>query len=199
MCSVSADSELSKLLFLLLCYLFVTPNLLASDSRSERFSEAGYRITDFRAAVPDSVPSATTITTEQLQQLIKQQRVLLIDVLPTPIKPKDRPDHLLWLPPARNNIPDSYWLPNVGFGALSADLDHYFRDNLSRLSKRDKSLAIVIYCLADCWMSWNAAMRAAVEYGYSNVYWYPDGTTGWEAQQLPLQQSRPVPMEVQSK
>jgi PQQ-dependent catabolism-associated CXXCW motif protein len=190
-------SEIDKLLFLLLGCLFIT-DLAASETQSELFSDEGYRIAEFRSPVPDSVPSASTITTEQLQQLIKEQPVLLIDVLPTPIKPKDRPDNLLWLPPARNNIPGSYWLPNVGFGALSTELDHYFRDNLARLSKHDKSLAIVIYCLADCWMSWNAAMRAAIEYGYNNVFWYPAGTTDWEARQLPLQPSQPIPIGAHS-
>ena len=38
---------------------------------------------------------------------------------------------------------------------------------------------LVIYCQADCWMSWNAAKRA-LSYGYPNVAWYPDGTDGWE-------------------
>ena len=38
---------------------------------------------------------------------------------------------------------------------------------------------VVIYCLADCWMSWNAAKRI-LAYGYSNVAWYPEGTDGWE-------------------
>ena len=170
-------------------------HLIASEAQSELFSAEGYRMSEFRAPVPESLPSVSTLTTEQLQQLIAEQTVLLIDVLPTPVKPKDRPDHLLWFPPERSNIPESYWLPNVGFGALSAELDRYFRENLARLSDQDKTLAIVIYCLADCWMSWNAARRAAIEYGYTNIYWYPDGTTGWEAQQLPLQQSQPIPLD----
>jgi PQQ-dependent catabolism-associated CXXCW motif protein len=83
----------------------------------------------------------------------------------------------------------------VGFGALSTELDNYFKDNLQRLSNSDKSSNIVFYCLADCWMSWNAAKRAAHEYGYANVYWYPDGTTGWEAQNLPVEPSMPIAME----
>lgn len=121
--------------------------------------------------------------------------MLLIDVLPTPIKPKDRPANLLWLPPPRRNIPGSHWLPNVGFGALSDELDLYFKENLERLSYGDKTTNIVIYCLANCWMSWNAAKRAATEYGYTNVFWYPDGTTGWEATGQPLKESQPVPIE----
>ncbi|MCG8050098.1 MAG: PQQ-dependent catabolism-associated CXXCW motif protein [Candidatus Thiodiazotropha taylori] len=193
-CLAKGISNTGKILILLVATLHIS-NCASSESQSELFSAQGYRLAEFRAPVPDSVPSASTLSTEQLQRLLTEQPVLLIDVLPTPIKPKDRPEHLLWLPPARKNIPGSYWLPNVGFGALSDELDRYFRRNLAELSKQDSTLAIVIYCLADCWMSWNAAMRAAVEYGYSNVYWYPDGTTGWEAKNLPLQPSQPIPID----
>jgi PQQ-dependent catabolism-associated CXXCW motif protein len=38
---------------------------------------------------------------------------------------------------------------------------------------------LVIYCQADCWMSWNAA-KQALSYGYTNVAWYPEGTAGWQ-------------------
>jgi rhodanese-related sulfurtransferase len=41
-------------------------------------------------------------------------------------------------------------------------------------------------------MSWNAAKRA-LAMGYSNVAWYPEGTDGWAAADLPLQQATPVP------
>jgi PQQ-dependent catabolism-associated CXXCW motif protein len=114
--------------------------------------------------------------------------------MPAPIKPKDGPENLLWLPSARHNIPGSQWLPNVGYGALSAELENYFKDNLQRFSNNDKNTKIVLYCLADCWMSWNAAKRAATEYGYTSIYWYPDGTTGWEALELPLEKSDLIPM-----
>jgi PQQ-dependent catabolism-associated CXXCW motif protein len=167
----------------------------AAQEEAERFSSDGYRITEFRAPVPDSVPAGTTITTEQIQSLLKAEHAVLIDVLPAPVKPKDRPDNLLWLPPARHNIPGSHWLPNIGYGVLSDELENYFKANLLRLSSQDKSTNIVFYCLADCWMSWNAARRAATEYGYTNVYWYPDGTTGWEAAGLPLEKSSALPME----
>ena len=45
---------------------------------------------------------------------------------------------------------------------------------------------LVFYCLANCWMSWNAAKRA-LSLGYPNVAWYRDGTDGWLAASLPLE------------
>ncbi|MBT2990924.1 MAG: PQQ-dependent catabolism-associated CXXCW motif protein [Candidatus Thiodiazotropha sp. (ex Ctena orbiculata)] len=180
---------------LLLLVLFTSASNASTAAESTLFSSDGYRIDRFRAPVPDSVPSGTTITTEQLHTLRQERDLLLIDVMPAPVKPKNRPDTLLWLPPSRDNIPGSYWLPNIGYGALSDELERYFKDNLERLSKGDKGREIVLYCLADCWMSWNAARRAATEYGYTNIYWYPDGTTGWEAAGLPLEQSAPIPLK----
>jgi PQQ-dependent catabolism-associated CXXCW motif protein len=188
---VPYPGSLATLFFSLLLTLSVCHAL---DLKDELFSTAGYRIDQFRAPVPETVPGAQTIDTTALQSLMRREETLLIDVLPTPVKPKDRPDNLLWLPPARQNIPGSYWLPNVGFGQLSQELEDYFHSSLERLSKGDKAQALVIYCLADCWMSWNAAKRAALEYGYSQVYWYPDGTTAWEAEGLELEKCLPEPM-----
>ena len=91
--------------------------------------------------------------------------------------------------PPRENIPGSVWLPNVGYGELSAEFADYFRTELERLTGGDKSKPLVFYCDANCWMSWNAAKRA-MTYGYSAVQWYPDGTDGWKEADLPLE-SRP--------
>ena len=41
-------------------------------------------------------------------------------------------------------------------------------------------------------MSWNAAKRA-LELGYSDVAWYPEGTDGWLIAGLPLQDATPEP------
>jgi rhodanese-related sulfurtransferase len=40
-------------------------------------------------------------------------------------------------------------------------------------------------------MSWNAAKRAA-SLRYTRVYWYPDGTNGWEGTKLPTADAEPV-------
>ncbi len=175
--------------------LLLVPIGAVAREEPELFADDGYRIAEFRAPVPATAPSCATIDTDQLQALLQHEEVVLLDVLPAPVKPKDRPANLLWLPPPRHNIPGSHWLPNVGYGALSVELENYFSNNLERLTSGNKDRKIVIYCLADCWMSWNAAKRAATEYGYRAVYWYPDGTTGWEAAGLPLEKSVAVPMD----
>jgi len=186
---------LAALSGLLLCATLTSNLAIAADTDSPLFSADGYRIDAFRAPVPDAVDGATTLTTAELQALLKQPDVVLLDVLPAPVKPKNRPANLLWLPPDRYDIPGSHWLPNVGYGALSNEFERYFKVNLAKLTGGDKARPIVIYCLADCWMSWNAARRAGTEYGYTRVYWYPDGTTGWEGAGMSLEKRVPVDMD----
>jgi PQQ-dependent catabolism-associated CXXCW motif protein len=178
-----------------LCLVTSAPALSADDQAF--FSPEGYRLSEFRSPVPPSLTGTEVVDTSAVQRLLADPDTgpIPIDVLPAPVKPDGLPATSLWLPPDHTNIPGSVWLPNVGFGRLSDALDIYFRDNLERLTDGDRDKPILIYCLADCWMSWNAAKRAAQAYGYTRVYWYPEGTTGWEAAGLPLAKSRPVPMD----
>jgi len=155
---------------------------------------ADYRMEAYRAPTPASLAGAGVLTNEAAHELWAAKAAHFIDVLPRPPKPKDLPEGTIWHVPPRDNIPDSVWLPNVGFGALSPEMEEYFQTNLQRITSGDASAAIVIYCLADCWMSWNAAKRS-LALGYRNVYWYPEGTDGWAAAGWPLQAATPVPIE----
>ena len=191
------SAPIPRLPILILCSLCLClPASSVIGEQAPLFDPDGYRIDGFRGPVPNMVPGAATVTTEDVKKLLETTRTspVLIDVLPSPPKPKGLAPTSLWLPPTRHNIPGSVWLPNVGYGRLSDALDRYFQVNLERLTGGDKSRSIVIYCLADCWMSWNAARRAA-EYGYSRVLWYPKGTDGWEFAEHPLEAAKPLPME----
>lgn len=152
----------------------------------------GYRLDDYRSPVPATVAGGRAIGTAEAQALWRKQGALFVDVLPAPRRPEKLPAEALWKPLPRRDIPGSLWLPDVGRGAINEALDAYFRDNLARATKGDKGAAIVLYCLADCWMSWNATKRAA-GYGYTQLYWYRDGTSGWEAAALPVAEAIPAP------
>jgi PQQ-dependent catabolism-associated CXXCW motif protein len=182
----------TRLLALWLLCLFARPGTgaLANDP-APLFDADGYRIDEFLAPVPATAPGATTVTTAQVQALHADAQTLLIDVLPAPPRPAGLSPTDLWLPPPRLNIPGSVWLPNVGYGRLSAELTGYLERNLARLTGGDHGRRLIVYCRADCWMSWNAAKRLAAA-GYTAVYWYPEGTTGWEAAGLRLEASRPA-------
>jgi len=149
-----------------------------------------YRTDDYRAPVPATVAGGRAIATDEAQRLWRGKRAVFIDVLPAPRRPEGlRPD-ALWKPLPRRDIPGSLWLPDVGRGALPEPLAAYFRAALERATGGDKSAPLVLYCLADCWMSWNATKRAA-SYGYTQLYWYRDGTIGWEAAALPTAEATP--------
>ena len=152
----------------------------------------GYRMQAYRAPVPAELTGGTVVSLEEARALIEAGDIVLIDVLPRPPKPQGLPEGTIWRPRPRYNIPGSVWLPNTGFGALAPETEAYFQDNLEQLSKGSSATKLLFYCLADCWMSWNAAKRA-LSYGYAEVYWFPEGTDAWEAAGLPLEQSEPAP------
>jgi PQQ-dependent catabolism-associated CXXCW motif protein len=113
-------------------------------------------------------------------------------VLPRAPRPRDLPAGTLWRDKPRANIPGSIWLPDTGYGKLAASMADYFSKGLEKATNGDRAKTLVLYCLADCWMSWNAARRA-LTLGYSDIVWYRDGTDGWLAAGLPLQDSAPEP------
>jgi len=156
---------------------------------------AGYQMENYRSPVPATLKGVKVVNAVQVKKLIDAGSVVLIDVLPSPPKPKSLKKGSLWLPVAREKIPNSQWLANVGFGVISDALDTYFRTNLERLTQGDKLRPVVFYCRADCWMSWNAAKRAREEYGYKNLYWFSRGIDGWEEKNYPTQAQHPVPMD----
>ena len=57
-------------------------------------------------------------------------------------------------------------------------MEDYFRTRLALLTAAEPGKPLVFFCQRNCWMSWNAAKRA-IEWGYKNVIWYPEGTDGW--------------------
>ena len=137
----------------------------------------GYRMDRYRAPTPAIVPGAERVGTEEVVRLARAG-TLLLDVLPSPPRPAGLPEGTQWAPKPHLSIPGAHWLPNVGYGTLSPEQENYFRSNLERLTGGDRSRPLVIFCQPDCWMSWNAAKRAA-EWGYRAVKWFPEGTGGW--------------------
>jgi PQQ-dependent catabolism-associated CXXCW motif protein len=152
----------------------------------------GYRTDNYRAPVPATLSGARVLATDEAEAVWRVGNAVFIDVLPRPPKPPNLPEGTIWRDKPRSNIPGSIWLPDTGYGALAAATEDYLREGLARASGGDKARPLVIYCQADCWMSWNAAKRAR-SYGYSSVAWYPDGTDGWQRANLPVEDSQPLP------
>jgi PQQ-dependent catabolism-associated CXXCW motif protein len=138
-----------------------------------------YRTDDYRKPVPLTLKGATVLSGADALKAWSAKTAVFIDVYPHPPKPADLPAGTIWRDTSHMTIEDAIWLPNVGYGVLSAEHDAYFRRNLTTLTKGDKTKPLVFFCLKNCWMSWNAAKRA-LSYGYTNVEWYRDGSDGWQ-------------------
>jgi PQQ-dependent catabolism-associated CXXCW motif protein len=152
----------------------------------------GYRTDNYRAPVPATLVGVRVLATEEAEAIWRSGAGVFIDVLPRPPKPQNLPAGTIWRDKPRLNIPGSMWLPDAGYGTLAAATEEYLRLGLARASGGNNAALLVIYCQADCWMSWNAAKRA-LSYGYSNVAWYPEGTDGWQRANLPVTDSQPEP------
>jgi PQQ-dependent catabolism-associated CXXCW motif protein len=151
-----------------------------------------YRMDDYRAPTPATLRGAIVLSTVEAHAHWEKGDAVFVDVLPRPPRPAGLPDSTIWRPKPRDDIPGSVWLPDTGYGALAEVMQQYFERGLQQATDGERNRLIVFYCLANCWMSWNAAKRA-VALGYTNVAWYPDGTDGWAAQNLPLEPRTPVP------
>lgn len=165
-----------------------------AEEPAEFDAVTGYRISRYQAPVPEEVPGAKRVQFEDVERIVKERSAILIDVMATDGAGVDSETGRWQLRRPRKNIPGSHWLADVGRGKPGAALEHYFTSNLERLTGGDKARAIVIYCLADCWMGWNAAKRAAT-YGYTAVQWYPEGSDGWRDWDGTLADAEPVPMD----
>ncbi|MDE2577388.1 MAG: PQQ-dependent catabolism-associated CXXCW motif protein [Hyphomicrobiales bacterium] len=153
---------------------------------------SAYRMEDFRAPVPATLKGARVLTTGEAFALFTAKTAAFVDVLPHAPKPANLPAGVVWRDKIRMDIPGSLWLPDVGYGAIAQQTMDYFKRGLEKASGGDLNKPLVFYCLKDCWMSWNAARRA-LEIGYRQVLWYPDGTDGWEAEGHRTEQRAPEP------
>lgn len=175
-------------LLLLLLFGLTLPAPLAAEPPPE---PEGYRMGDYRTPTPATLAGARVVDTAEAEALWRAGAAF-VDVLPRAPKPEGLPPGTLWRERPRHNIPGSLWLPDTGYGALAPATEAYFRAGLAKAAGGDRGQPLVIYCLADCWMSWNAAKRA-LSYGHAAVVWYPEGTDGWAAAGLPLALSEPEP------
>jgi PQQ-dependent catabolism-associated CXXCW motif protein len=152
----------------------------------------GYRTDAYHAQTPATLKGATVLSSAEAHALWESKRAAFIDVLPQAPRPKNLPKDVVWRDKPHNDIPGSVWLPDTGYGELSAPMRGYFLYGLSNAAQGDARLTLVFYCQRDCWMSWNAAKRALAS-GFAKVDWYPDGADGWEQAGYPLEERAPAP------
>lgn len=169
------------------------PAALPADTKHFS-SETGYRISRYRAPTPDNAVGGTRIDIDALDRLVSDEKALLLDVMIAEGAGTDPKTGVWRLSKPRKTIPGAIWLADVGKGHLTPELDDYYKRNLMRLTQGDPDHPIIIFCMADCWMSWNAVKRAA-DMGYRRIYWYAEGTDGWRDWDRPFEVAVPVPLK----
>jgi PQQ-dependent catabolism-associated CXXCW motif protein len=169
--------------------------LLAPSGASAQETVAepdSYRMDNYRTPVPRTLHGARGVLSAEAAGKLKDEGAVFLDVYPRAPKPPNLPASTVWREPPHRSIKGAIWLPNVGYGVLSAPTQAYFDTHLARLSGGDRARPLVFFCLRDCWMSWNAAKRA-ISMGYTAVYWFPEGSDAWEETGYPITVIEPVP------
>ena len=128
---------------------------------------------EFHGPTPSSIPGGQVITTKGLLALVqgKQTPYFLFDVLGSAET----------LPGAM----PSAWLAQAG--SFNDPISQQFGQMLRQSTQSRTDVPLIFYCLStQCWMSYNAALRA-IKLGYTNVLWYRGGIEAWKSAGLPIQ------------
>lgn len=150
-----------------------------------------YRMEEYHDPVPETLSGAVVVDVEQAHQLWLAGETVFVDVFPQPPKPENLPEGTLWIERPRVTIEGAFWLPNTGYGRAPIGMDAYLKEGLSAATAGDLAKPRLVFCRANCWMSWNAARRAMLELGYQNVFWFPDGMDAWSFEELPTEKKKP--------
>ncbi|WP_118133510.1 PQQ-dependent catabolism-associated CXXCW motif protein [Oceanicella sp. SM1341] len=171
----------------LLALLLAGPAAAATEAAPE---PEGYRQEHYRAPVPATLQGAEVIDTEEAHRLWAAG-VPFIDTLPHDFRPANLPEGTVWRDTPHDTIRGAVWLANTGYGALDPATEAWFLDMLGQLARGRPDRSMVIFCKAECWMSWNAARRA-VAHGFTGIRWYPEGVDGWAAANYPMERATPL-------
>ena len=157
--------------------------------------ETGLRISRQRAPTPDDIPKPIKVVDAAITKNLIERGAIALDVFGALQSRYDELDGTWLIGKKRKSIPGAVWLPEVGRGVLAEAISNYLRLNLKHLTKGDRNIPIVTFCVSDCWMSWNAAQHIA-KLGYSNIHWFQLGTDGWLENGGKLVSVDPVPVNV---
>lgn len=149
---------------------------------------SGYRITQYRGVV-DRVPEGV-VRIGVAEAAARKGHAIFIDVTPAEGAVRDE-DGVWHLAMPHATIPGARWFPEAGRGVQPPGVGDWFDRGVSLLTKGRRDRPIVIFCLADCWMSWNAALRIRRK-GYARVEWFAEGIDGWREAGLALTPAKPA-------
>lgn len=187
----------------LLLFCLLLPSLAGADTyleaqakRPELFDPStGYRIGRQRAPTPEDIPAPARLVSTQEAAALLAKGALALDVFGAAQSRFDELDGTWLVSKERLSLPDALWLPETGRGRLTEVMQAYLADNLAVATDGHLDHPLVVFCIADCWMSWNAAQRISA-LGYTAVHWYRLGTDGWLDEGRELVRATPVPVRI---
>ena len=98
-----------------------------------------YRNDNYRAPTPKTLRGARTVSTVDAETLWRTGTAAFVDVMPHVPRPANLPAGTLWRDKPRSNIPGSIWLPDTGYGQLSAVMEGYLRAGLEQITGGDRA------------------------------------------------------------
>jgi PQQ-dependent catabolism-associated CXXCW motif protein len=138
-----------------------------------------YRIERPRSPVPGPPEGVASLATAEVAA--RAGSALLIDVSPVEDGRRDPASGRWMLARPARSIPGAIWFPEAGRVPGNAAIIAHFVATVPQLAA---GRPVIVFCLADCWMSWNAALR--LHRMGLNVAWYGAGRDGWAAAGRPL-------------
>jgi adenylate cyclase len=138
------------------------------DERTDyRILSTSYLRDNTNGPTPLNVPGATTVTTEEMVQLLESKPLVITTARTNPTIPGA----------IHFDLPNSGTLTDEWQAALGKLVD--------QVTKGDKQHPIVTFAYSiNRWQSRNLALRL-IGLGYRNVYWYRGGWEAWDAHDLP--------------
>lgn len=145
----------------------------------------GYRIASYRGVIHEAPPGVRRLSDADAARAHARGGALFLDFTPAPGAMRDPATGAWRLAEAHDTIPGAHWFPNAGRGDADPVIDAWLARGIARLTHGSHRDPIVAFCLADCWMSWNASWKIR-QLGYRDVAWYANGIDGWKEMGLPL-------------
>lgn len=162
----------------------------AEPAPAPLFDAEGYRISGYRSPVPAPPEGVAQLGLSELVALIGRDRALLIDVTPAEGGHFDPATGAWRLAAPRFTLPGAAWFPEAGRGRPDPRIARWFMTEVTALAQARPDKTMVLFCLADCWMSWNAALRLR-RAGISRIAWFAEGSDGWREAGHPLVETQP--------
>lgn len=162
----------------------------ADPGPADLFDPAGFRRARYRAPVDRAPTPAATLPLARALALRPGRDALFLDVLPAEGARPDPASGVWRGAPPHQTVPGARWFPEVGRAAPDPVLWAGFLAAVRRAQARHPRWPVVVFCRADCWMSWNAARRLALA-GVPRVAWFAEGIDGWHDARRPLASATP--------